>query len=426
MKSISFTTGEFKQEKTSAWLVAFVKYAQKLDFVSLLDEVKVKMKKVDYSVRHKLVTLAISIAAGCEYTSDINEKLVPDTVVAELIDIPRFPDQSQINELLRRMTNQNVEQLKNVHHQLFMQNAACLSAMEKVVVDIDQSGLIANGKTYETAQKGYFCKKKNQKGYQLSAAFCGGKNRETISLYLDPGNTHCSDRFDDLLNDTLAKLKDVARESRLILRLDSGYGSEKNIEKLKNKVKFVAKGYSTTRAANIAKTIAKEEYEEIDRFVDTYELPSEGSLRFVIVRTLTRKGDFVHTMLISNISKAEMSTHELFHFYNQRQTIEAFFNTCKNIYHMKNLRTRKFDGIHAFLWIVFITHNIISWMKNTVFHETDMENVGIGTLINKLGTLVAEVRRTAGTIEIVLPEISALARKFVECMQQKPKSIWQT
>ena len=175
------------------------------------------------------------------------------------------------------MTNENVEQLKNVHHQLFMQNAACLSATETIIVDIDQSGLIANGKSYETAQKGYFCKKKNQKGYQLSAAFCGGENRETISLYLDPGNTHCSDRFDDLLNDTLAKLKDVAREDRLILRLDSGYGSDKNIEKLKDKVKFVA-----------------------------------------------------------------------------------------------------------------------------------------------------EVRRTAGTMEIVLPEISALARKFVECIQQKPKSVWQT
>lgn len=111
MKSISFITGEFEQEKTSPWLVAFVKYAQKLDFVSLLDEVKVKMKKVDYSVRQKIVTIAISIAAGCEYTSDINEKLVPDTVVAELIDMPRFPDQSQINELLRRMTKENVDQL---------------------------------------------------------------------------------------------------------------------------------------------------------------------------------------------------------------------------------------------------------------------------------------------------------------------------
>jgi len=28
MKSITFSTGEFKQEKTSAWLVAFIKFAQ--------------------------------------------------------------------------------------------------------------------------------------------------------------------------------------------------------------------------------------------------------------------------------------------------------------------------------------------------------------------------------------------------------------
>lgn len=61
-------------------------------------------------------------------------------------------------------------------------------------------------------------------------------------------------------------------------------------------------------------------------------------------------------------------------------------------------------------------------MKSKIFHETKMENVGIGALINKLGMLVAEVRRTAETMEIVLPEISSLGRKFVECI----KSVWQT
>jgi hypothetical protein len=150
------------------------------------------------------------------------------------------------------------------------------------------------------------------------------------------------------------------------------------------------------------------------------------SVHINIVRTLTHKGDYIYTMLISNIPKGEMSSHELFHIYNQRQTIEAFFKTCKNMYHMRNLRTRNFDGIYTFLWIVFITHNILSWMKNTVLHETKMENVGIGTLINKLGMLAAEVRRTAGSLEIILPEISALARRFVECMKEKPKSVCQT
>jgi len=70
-----------------------------------------------------------------------------------------------------------------------------------VIVDIDQSGLIANGKTYELADKGYFSKKKNQRGYQLSTAFCGGESSETLSMYLDPGNTHCSTRFNNPVKD---------------------------------------------------------------------------------------------------------------------------------------------------------------------------------------------------------------------------------
>jgi hypothetical protein len=64
-------------------------------------------------------------------------------------------------------------------------------------------------------------------------------------------------------------------------------------------------------------------------------------------------------------------------------------------------------------------------MKNTVLHETKMENVGIGTLIKKVGMLAAEVRRTAGSLEIILPEISALAGRFVEYMKEKPKSVCQ-
>jgi len=423
MKSITFSTGEFIAEKTSAWLVSFIQFGKKIEALSLFEQVNIKMKEVDYTVHQKVLTLLLSVAVGCRYTSDINHKLVPDKVAAQMLDMSRFPDQSQINELLRRADKSNVSQLQDVHHDLFMQNARCLSSTEDVVVDIDQSGLIANGKTYELADKGYFCKKKNQRGYQLSAAFCGGKNSETLSMYLDPGNTHCSARFNDLLNDTLFKLSDAAREKKLILRVDSGYGSDKNIEQLRYKVLFVAKAYSTVRATNIAKTINKCDWEEIDGAVDMFELPNTDGLRYIIVRTLTIKGDFEYTMLISNIPFSKKSAKELYYFYNKRQTIEAFFKTCKNTYHIKNLRTTKFYGIYSFLWIVFITHNMISWMKSTVFHDSELENIGTKTLVEKLGTIPAEVRKTAQSIEVILPEICTLARKFVECMKPKYEQI---
>ena len=417
MKSITFDTGEFKEEKTSAWLAGFLKFAQTIGVLELLEQVKVKMKEIDYTVHQKMITLLLSIVIGCRYTSDINEKLVPDTVAANILDMARFPDQSQINELIRRVDSKGLEQLKSVHHQLFMQNAQCLSSPGFVVVDVDQSGLIANGKTYELAEKGYFCKRKNQKGYQLSAAFCGGNNSETISMYLDSGNNHCSARFDDLVNDILVKLSDIRKDNRLILRVDSGYGSDDNLMKIKNKILFVAKAYSTVRATNIAKTIDKQDWIEVNECVDIYELPNTDGLRYIIVRVLTRKGDFEYAMLVSNIPLAKMSALEMFHFYNKRQTIEAFFKTCKNIYHIKNLRTRKFEGIQAFLWMVFITHNLLSWFKSTMLSDTKLEGVGTKTLVEKLGCIVAEVRKTGGTITVILPKISVLARKFVECMQ---------
>lgn len=418
MKSITFTTGEFKEEKTSAWLIAFIKFAQTIGAFDLLDQVKVKMKEVDYSVHQKFITLLLSIVIGCSYTKDINDKLVTDTVAANIFDLDRFPDQSQINELIRRIDTEGIDKLKSIHDQMFMQNAQCLSTTEFVTVDIDQSGLIANGKTYEVAQKGYFSKKKDQKGYQLSAAFCG-ETAETISLYFDPGNTHCSARFDDLVKDTIAKLSDIAKDQRLILRIDSGYGSEENIQKIQDKVLFVAKAYSSVKPAKLAREVKKSDWEEIDGSVDVFELPAIDNLRYILVRTLTKKGSFKYTMLITNMTQNQMPTIEVFHFYNKRQTIEAFFKSCKNVYHIKNLRTRKYHGINAFLWIVFITHNLISWFKSTMLSDTKLEGIGTKTLVEKLGSIIAEVRKTNDSIVVVLPQISALARKFVECMQSK-------
>lgn len=120
MKSITFTTGDFKEEKTSAWLAGFIKFARTIGALDLLEQVKVKMKEVNYTVHQKMITLLLSIIMGCKYTSDVNHKLVPDTVAANMFDMKRFPDQSQINELIRRIDEKGIEQLASVHHQMFM------------------------------------------------------------------------------------------------------------------------------------------------------------------------------------------------------------------------------------------------------------------------------------------------------------------
>jgi hypothetical protein len=153
-----------------------------------------------------------------------------------------------------------------------------------VVVDCDQTGLIANGKTFELAEKGYFPKKKNQRGYQLAAAFTG-EHSETVSMFLDSGSTHCSEHYKDLLVSILAKYDEALKDGNLILRTDSGFGSSESVEQLCAipKLKFVTKGYSTVNAANIAKGIDYSEYTQADKAAWVYELPENKGLRNIII-----------------------------------------------------------------------------------------------------------------------------------------------
>jgi hypothetical protein len=204
MNRVTFSKGDCKEQTTSAWLAAMLTFANDIGFFKPFKAFTLKMKEVHYSVYQKLLTVIVSIIIGCESTKDINEKLSDEKLSANMLEMERFPDQSQINILLNRMDDNAVIQLRDIHHDLFMKHSLSVDSSDAVIVDFDQSGLIANGKTYELADKGYFPKKKNQCGYQLSAAFAG-KHKETIGLFLDPGNNHCQDRLDDLIDSTLSK-----------------------------------------------------------------------------------------------------------------------------------------------------------------------------------------------------------------------------
>jgi hypothetical protein len=224
MNKITFHQSNCKEETASAWLVSPLKFAYETEYFKDLQDFKLPMIKKDYTIYQKLMTLIRSIAVGCESTNDINERLHPEKVAANILGMERFPDQSQINRLLHAMDEESTKQLRQIHYDIFMKHSDSLSSEEEMVVDFDQTGLVANGKTYECTSKGYFPKKKNQLGYQASAAFAG-KNSETVALFLDTGNTHCKNRVEDLLTATLSKFRDHLLTGKLIIRIDSGYGS---------------------------------------------------------------------------------------------------------------------------------------------------------------------------------------------------------
>jgi hypothetical protein len=114
-----------------------------------------------------------------------------------------------------------------------------------------------------------------------------------------------------------------------------------------------------------------------------------------------------------------MNTTQLFHFYNGRQTIEAFFKTVKNVYSIKNLRTKKFYGIYSFLWLVFITHNLITWYKTISFEDTKLDGVGVKVLVKEVGHITAKVDRTPNGINIIIPAITKLSRLIADALTRQ-------
>lgn len=417
MNNFTFTQENCKEETTSTWLLAVMKFGLNINFFKPFEVFNLKLKKVEFSVYQKLITTMMSIVVGCETTKDINEKLGPEKLTANLFDMEKVPDQSQINILLRRFDHESIQQLKDIHHNLFIEHSNSINYQNKVVVDCDQTGLIANGKSFELAEKGYFCKKKNQSGYQLVAAFTGDHS-ETVAMHLDSGSSHCTDHYDELLESIVSKYKNHLNNGNLILRTDSGFGSSENIEKLLSiqGLKFVTKAYSTVKAKNLAKNIPNSEYIQADKAAWVYELSTDNRSRYIIVQTLSKRGNLKYSLLITNISPEEMSAIEIFHFYNKRQTIEAFFKTAKNVYNIKNLRTTSFYGIYGFLWLVFITHNLISSFKFISLQGTELENVGVGVLVKKVGNIKGFVKRTSYGIIVNIPPLTKLARMIADAL----------
>lgn len=115
------------------------------------------------------------------------------------MNIPRIPEQSQINRIYHRLGIYNLFEIQQVMDTQISQYCIPLLGDGKVDIDIDTTGLVAYGETYELRQKGYFSHQQGKKGYQLTAAVTGGKHNFLLAGIFDPGNYSPGCRFLDII-----------------------------------------------------------------------------------------------------------------------------------------------------------------------------------------------------------------------------------
>jgi hypothetical protein len=168
-------------------------------------------------------------------------------------------DQSTVQRTLDAFTEENVAQLREAveaiqarHCRLFAHD---YFGAQMLVFEVDLTGLRASGRA-EHSTKGYFSGERNATGRQLVRVSTPNYG-EVHFEKLHPGNTN----FCEVLKQTLEEVERIlgsghAHRERTLLRLDGGFGTDENIERLCSRgYHFVVKGYGGTRAGRLAKSV---------------------------------------------------------------------------------------------------------------------------------------------------------------------------
>ena len=263
-------------------------------FAPFAQHLEVSLKTCDYTPLQKLQTLICSLAVGCEWIADINHKLRPYPVVAELLGMPQFPDQSSISRFLHHLGVAQRLQLETVSEQL-LHRFGLWQQLERVDLDIDSTGLMVYGRTYEGRRKGYFPRQRGRWGYRLTVASTSTPpGPEILALSLDPANVSPAARFWDCLYQAADVMGSLDRLG--VIRADASWGTGADIQELMDLgLTFIVKGYSDRTALNFAAEVAPTQWESLDLFTRVCDLgPQRIShcrhrVRVVLVALMTER-----------------------------------------------------------------------------------------------------------------------------------------
>lgn len=445
-------------ETMSGLLLSVVAKARELRFFeTLTDGLALKMKTIVYSPQNKIETIAASVAVGCRHIAEIQTRLVPDRVAAELFGMARFPDQAQINHFLRACGPTQVSHLAEAHARLLLANSraddrsawwTAPNGQRFLVVDLDQTPLVTRGTTATGATRGHFGRKRGQVGYKKSLALLGGGVQEILWQQLGPGREHGQDAVPAAMAalSRLVAAKGIA-PGEILWRADSQYGSTGVIRQFQAAGQhYLVKGYTPRTAQALAADLpatalwthlGTDSYgsqlwvtdageQALAGHDDPPNLPPVRTRVVLLVRVRwlerrkrgkgapesVREKEVSFEHYATDLPAATLTPAEVIGTYNGRESEEGFFQTEQATFGAAYLRTRHQEGEEAFLWIMASTINLLRWVQHTTFAQTPIADLGLHKLVTQVLRIPATLIRTATAWIVRLPELAWLTRQL--------------
>jgi len=185
----------------------------------------------------------------------------------------------------------------------------------------------------------------------------------------------------------------------------------------------VLKGASSNLARRLAQRVPVQEWLPVADDVHGVEVPpDETGLRRLVYELHQADGTVDYALLYTDLPAVDWCVGQLFAFYNERPTIEAFFSTARHIYNIQNLRSRKFHAIYAFLRFVVLTHNLLHWAKQARLAQTPLVNATTRHLVSYAARVRAHIHWD-GRWHIRILRSSRWATLLIEALTQPPRPV---
>lgn len=376
LEDVTLDYQDTSKHATNAFLLALITFAERIGCLSQLGAVQLPMKEVVHSVHEKVVTLLLSYALGGRSSHAIETQLRPEILAAQALRITAFADHSSFSRFYDRIDPAALEDLRQVVQRLHGDHGLARHLRGIVLVDFDSTGLIVTGDQFELADAGYFAKHRGAKGYQLSLASASNAGHEVLAHILDAGHVNTGTRGWDLVygvGETLGFL-----DARLFIRADRAYGIGAFIAHLLDlEVGFLIKGRDSRTARRWVDALgARLQWIAVDPSCAVADIGLRRMpdcpvpVRIILIRTWDAQSrGYRYSYLVTSLPWTQCNEVDVFHFYNERVTLEKLIERCKNAWHVIHRPTHAFWGLKFYFELRFLAYNLVLWYQQHVLDD---------------------------------------------------------
>lgn len=335
-----------------------------------LERVKVSQKVVRYTPHQKLASLLVGMLAGASTVKETDTTVGTDPAVQRAFGLPACPDQSTLQDTLDATTPANVAELRGVAEALFLRYSPVIrhkAAGERLWVDIDLTPLPASARA-EGSERGYMGRERSKTGRKLLRVRTAPE-QEVLYERVVPGRAASGLT---LLQEAVMQMERVMglasgeERSRVVVRLDSGFGGEETHQWL------LARGYqllgkmkSGPRVRKLAGAVThwlatSSPGREVGAVPTPVDLGRPTRQYAVRTPSEEKPGGVYYAVLVTTL---DLDPREAVEAYDGRAGMENDFKGDKHGLGLRARRKRKLVAQEMVVLLAGLAHNLLIWSR---------------------------------------------------------------